>query len=722
MVDRSKRDAARRFYLANSILSFLVVTTIACLVDLKAGGPLLVTENGRPVTWAKGPVRGGRLGASTVDDQDRVIYRVDSGDLGPVGHELAVHLVDRIFGEYSSVETSTIRFENGGLILDPTTGQPLDVNATNVGKVLNYNTPTFQNPIIFDSDGAISGRGGVLGFYTYLNFSDTGVKEACVVLNGAAVNSVGGIIPFFGVFTHEFGHFAGPLDHSQVNGRIASRDSGVILPRRFTAGQLFDLFAPFIETLYPFLIDAPATGSNLRAQGLGNSGYFITSLDLDTKIALSNLYPAPGYATSEPGARSGSITGRVLVRANNLEVPISGLNVVARRISRGLFPPPQATQAFPAGEIPLDQDGVPLSPSERDETDPIATAASVVTGYVGKPGMYRIDGLPPGDYSIFVEAINPDAVRGSGIGPYNPQITLFNPEYYNGPRESNDSSIDDPAMFTPIPVRAGSTMEGIDIVLNDFGGEMTAVAEAEPNDALAQAQLTATQAQITGTISSDDAASIRIDLGSGHEPVPVQDLYRFRLNGGTDMVISLQALDPDADIDLFLCNGALKNGINPISGGPIIAFSASPRGEEFMIVSLVGAAADYYIGVSAYSGSTRYRLSLLDTEKYTPGTSRPSGARSPGWLIREPGMRRESWRSPETRGALKGSAAIRRSLFRDLGDERIPGGAPYATKGRLQRVCNREIGRKGHPVNVRIAQRIDADRVAVLGPASPQVR
>src|SRR5262249_13229087 len=143
-------------------LGVAALVVAAATWRIEAGGPLIVI-NGLPVLWANHEVRGGPLNSATVtiDGQGRrnVIYHVDAGTLRPPSNAQAVHFTQRIFDSFSNVETSSIRFVNGGPILDPTTGAPFDVNATNVLKVLDSDHPTFQNPIIFDSNGAITGSG-----------------------------------------------------------------------------------------------------------------------------------------------------------------------------------------------------------------------------------------------------------------------------------------------------------------------------------------------------------------------------------------------------------------------------------------------------------------------------------------------------------------------------------------------------------------------------------
>src|SRR6185436_12485258 len=246
--------------------------------------------------------------------------------------------------------------------------------------------------------------------------------EGAVLLNGLSISTIAKI-PFLGVFTHEFGHFAGPLDHSQLYGWIASGGSGANIPDGFTPEQCFDIFAPFVETVYPFLIHAPVN-SRLASKGFGLSGAFITSLSLDDIIAISTLYPAPGYLPTEPGSQYGGINGTIVIRTDGGDLPITGLNVIVRRISRGSYPPRRDMEVFPGFALRLDSDSVPLPPEDRDELDPLVTAASQVSGVMGGKGVFKFVGLPPGDYMVSVEPLNPDALLGSGIGPKDPQLAL----------------------------------------------------------------------------------------------------------------------------------------------------------------------------------------------------------------------------------------------------------------------------------------------------------
>lgn len=577
-------------------LFLAAVIAVVIAPGVRAGGPLLVLD-GAAIKWPRTLTQGGPLGLQTVDAQGNVLYRVDSGPLGPLSNQEATAIVDRIFGLYSSIPTSSINFVNAGPILNPKNGQPLDVDGTNRGRVLSQSAPTFQNPIVFDSDGSITGSGGVLGFVSFLQFDEASnsVREAMVVLNGATVNLIGKI-PFTGVFTHEFGHFAGPLDHAQINGNIADfQGAERTLPPGFSDAQLYDLYAPFAETVFPFIIDAPVFGSGLNQ--LSNSGFFIASLDMDTKNALSNLYPAPGYRATDPGSSFGEIEGRVVIGTSSGEIPINGINVVARRINRGTYPPPLGTTAYPNNQVPLDADGVPIPPPDRDVTDSLATASSAVTGLEFGSGTYRIQGLPPGQYLIEVQQVTPFATGGSGIGPNGNQFPLIVQEQISH--------------LSPVSVGAGSVRTGIDIILNGFNTAAPAlVNEVESNDKKPKAQSVSFPVEVHGNAALADSGKVKIDFGPDGI-ARVQDLFKFTVTSTGLFVILLEPISGAGDLDLYILGDFTGKRI-PITSPLLQGASTSPQANELVGVRL--SPGTYYIGVSAFSGSFNYRLRIIPSQ------------------------------------------------------------------------------------------------------------
>jgi len=560
--------------------------------------------NGQATRWPRAEVRGGPLNTQTVDSSGRVLYRVDSGPLGTLTNKQATALVDRIFNLYTNIPTADIHFANGGSILDPGTGDPVDVTSTNAGKFLSTRNPTFQNPIIFDSDGSITGKGGVLGFFGFLQMDETtnSIQEGFVVLNGKVLTTNSLSTPsFLGVFTHEFGHFAGPLDHEQSNGNIASNESGSIIPVGFNAAQSFDLYAPFTETLFPFIFDAPS-GSQLRNQ-FADSGFFIGTLDLDTKNALSNLYPTPDYLAS-----TGSIQGQVLLKVGDSEIPISGINVVARRIDQGTYPPLPGTVAFLTAPQ-IDGDGIPESPPAQGATDSLATVSSAVTGVDFGNGNYRIQGLPSGQYLVEIQQINPNAILGSGIGPLSKQFPLpIKEEFFNGARSSSNSV----SIFMPVTVSAGQLTDGIDFVINGISNATPVlVNEKEPNEKTKKAQKLDIPIEVTGAASSTDDALLKISLPDGSTD-PIEDLYRINVDQSRPVFIILEPISGSGDLDLYLFNSDVNKKRTSLDDPNLLSFSAGPTANEFIGFQLD--AGTYFIGVSAFSGNLGYRLRVVTTQ------------------------------------------------------------------------------------------------------------
>ncbi|PYP88596.1 MAG: hypothetical protein DMF61_05260 [Blastocatellia bacterium AA13] len=573
----------------------LAVSGIVLSPSARAGGPLIV-NNGTPIRWPRGLTQGGPLNSQTVNASGTVLYHVDSGPLGTLSNSEATALVDRIFGLYSSIPTANIRFSNAGPIIDPDSRQPVDVNSSNFGKFTSSTRPTFQNPIVFDSDGSITGGGGVLGFFGPLQLD--GINnfqvEGFVVLNGAFVAQLGKI-PFLGVFTHEFGHFAGPLDHSQINGNIAANSASASLPPGFNSGQIFDLYAPFTETVYPFIFNAPV-GSQLR-NSFKDSGAFIASLDMDTKNALSSLYPAPGFFASDPGSPNGAIEGRVVVRTSTGDIPVNGIDVIARRISKGAYPPAPGTVSFPNNQVPLDADGVPLPPPAQDATDSLATASSAVTGVQFGPGRYRLDGLPPGDYMVEVVQINPNATGGSGIGPLDTQVPLIVKEQTLG----------------SVTVNAGQMAGGTDIVLAGFSNApLVAVSEREPNEKAAKAQSLAIPAEVTGSGTDQDAAKLRVIFPGGQGVGLLNDLYTFTLTAPKTVFLSLDPISGSGDMDLYIFSDAFPGKKIPLGDASMMGFGATESASEQVAVQLP--AGNYFIGVSIFAGSFNYRLRVIQSQ------------------------------------------------------------------------------------------------------------
>ncbi|HXG92059.1 MAG TPA: PPC domain-containing protein [Blastocatellia bacterium] len=350
-----------------------------------------------------------------------------------------------------------------------------------------------------------------------------------------------------------------------------------------------------------FIFAAP-TGSQLRNQ-FPDSGFFIASLDLDTQNALSNLYPTPDYATS-----NGSIEGSVNLNVGGSDIPISGINMVARRIDQGQYPPLLGTAAFPAAPT-LDGDGVPQIPPAQAATDSLATVSSAVTGLEFGPGRYRIQGLPPGQYLVGIQQINPNATGGSGIGPLDNQFPLpFKEEFFNGLNGSSNT-VD---VFAPVTVTAGGTVTGIDFTINGISAAAPALAdEREPNEKTKKAQKLEVPVLLSASASDTDLALLKISLPGGITD-PIEDLYKITVNQSRIVFIILEPTSGSGDLDMYLFSSGVSKKKTSLDDPNLISFSAGPTANELIAAQLEPGT--YIIGVSAFQGNIGYRLRVITSQ------------------------------------------------------------------------------------------------------------
>lgn len=376
-------------------------------------------------SYAGGPLL--TKGLNAIRYQSNTIsYKLDRGAFGIFTSLQARTLAFESFKTWEDVTTSTVAFS--GSVNDTL---PVDVNGSNY---LQYTTLTdFKidgiNPIIFDSDGAITealfGEGAsefVIGFAGSGSNADGFYVEGEAIMNGVFADGTASsytLEEWKATYVHELGHFIG-LDHTQIGEEF-----------EFDAAKTI-----YVPTMYPF-----ATVNDVP----------LGALNPDDIAAISALYPEASFATS-----TGKISGNV-TRATGAHV--RGANVVA--ISTG--------------------------------SDSLMNRISTVTDYFQQNnGSFSIIGLSAGSYYVRIEPINPDFTEGSSVGPYSWEVdglSFINPvsmEYYNSANESGDPTIDDPNAKTSVVVTAGNTTTNIDLVANtkpagapllteefDFSGALT---------------------------------------------------------------------------------------------------------------------------------------------------------------------------------------------------------------------------------------------------------
>ncbi len=374
-------------------------------------------------------------------------YSTDLGDLGSKMNAQADTLVDGAFDTWQNVTTASITFSAAGdLGGDVTAGNYLAVEQA----ILDCSTLP-GNPaggiarprsIIYDTDGSIIDLAfGVgqsdftLGFATGTCLTSNGVDNSYnrgyAVMNGKNNPSD---LELRAIMIHEFGHMLG-LDHSQVNVDC----NGVFgCPNG-------NIEAQGVPTMFPFLMDAdhmstPAT---------------------DDIAGISALYPEtvtdPANDKVPFATTTGRITGRIFFSDDLTQA--QSFNVIARRVDNPLTTAVSSVSGF----LFTGDNGNPIVPYPGFSPSPNGTRDQNFIGY------YEIPGLPPGDYTIEVEAIDSSFTLTSGLGPVGGLGIVFPMpssacigEFFDSGEADDDICSDN----TSIPVEVNTQTDNIDIILN----------------------------------------------------------------------------------------------------------------------------------------------------------------------------------------------------------------------------------------------------------------
>lgn len=149
-------------------------------------------------------------------------------------------------------------------------------------------------------------------------------------------------------------------------------------------------------------------------------------LSYDDEISLSNFYPNTSHLVN-----TGSITGTITRGSTG----VAGANIVARNIS-----------------------------------NPLAGISSTVSGtYSPNTGQYQLDGLVPGEYELFTDAIDTRYTGASSVGPYSEtdrDLSYRNPvrsEFYN----ENDATNEGHSVRSIVNVLRGRAVSGINILVDN---------------------------------------------------------------------------------------------------------------------------------------------------------------------------------------------------------------------------------------------------------------
>ena len=433
----------------------LVLVAIGFLGNLAyAAEPLVIGGpnygiSGQPFTWdpAKMPIQ----------------YRVDPGPMAisPSGavvidNSTGLQRVQNMFGNWQSVQTASISFSNAGQILS--TGSY--VQGTDLNTVQQFNDvgsscqSGVQNPVIFDANGQLMSALGlppeVIGFTSgcALDATTGHLTGALIVMNGKfqdGVNNVSAAVPnyeltaneFDEAITHEIGHFSG-LGHSQIN---------------------LDLFT---GNTFPCDVDRLA-GLPLMfpvefCQARKDAGLPI--LSPDDVSAISSLYPNSNFVINY-----GTISGRIYFSDGVSQV--QGINVIARELDDPTtFQDESRRMAVSSisGYLFTGNPGQSVTASMPDPNEQNSGGDAAGSRDSSLIGYYQIS-VPPGTYTVEVEALYPSFVSDSGIGPLSPPVALPGgvPKFWN----KNGSAFDFPLHWDTITINPGDKVTGIDIILNN---------------------------------------------------------------------------------------------------------------------------------------------------------------------------------------------------------------------------------------------------------------
>jgi len=369
---------------------------------------------GQPVHWANGQLN----------------YYVDQGPLNAsVSNKQAKAMVDAAAALWSAVPTAGVTLTDMGPLSEDVSGANIAVSGTDF-TVANEQTSqlgqiaepaevtpaaaSFPLGVIFDSDGsvidALFGTGasqpascqnnGVFAWLDNVN-PDATIAHGIILLNGLCATNANLLAMMSFELERAFGRILG-LDYAQVN------------PGALTNGELNGTLG--WPVMQPESGDCSATGGVCIPNPAVLRWDDIAALNRIYPITAANLASFPDKKLT--AANTVSIQGTISFRSG---AGMQGVNVVARPLNANGSPLYQYTVSFVSGSYFSGNHGNPVTGFTDANGNPLTMWGSneaSLQGFFDLSGMPLPPGVTKANYQITFEAVNPNYILTSSVGPY----------------------------------------------------------------------------------------------------------------------------------------------------------------------------------------------------------------------------------------------------------------------------------------------------------------